>query len=74
MMLTSLSYHYTREYLYESCSVNISIMSLDPLPAEADLVVISVLREQVEVNIVSALGQQSLQILRQDKQMSDEGG
>ena len=70
MMLTSLTYHYTREYLYESCSVNRYIQypscprSSDPLPAEADLVVVSVLREQVEVNIVSALGQQRLQILR----------
>ena len=67
MMLTSLTYHYTREYLYESCSVNSYPSyprSSDPLAAEADLVVVSVLREQVEVNIVSALGQQTLQILR----------
>ena len=36
----------------------------DSLPAETDLIVISVFRKQVEVNIVSALGQQRLQILR----------
>ena len=65
-MLTSLTYHYTREYLYrtnESCSFHIS----DSLPAEADFIVVSVLRKEVEVNIVSALGQQSLQILTRDK-------
>ena len=36
----------------------------DSLPAKTDLIVISVFRKQVEVNIVSALGQQRLQILR----------
>lgn len=36
----------------------------DPLPAEADLVVISVFGEEVEVNIVSSLGQHTLQILK----------
>ena len=36
----------------------------DSLTAETDLIVISVFRKQVEVNIVSALGQQRLQILR----------
>ena len=35
----------------------------DSLPTETDLIVISVFRKQVEVNIVSALGQQRLQIL-----------
>ena len=40
----------------------------DPLPAEADLVVISVLGEEVEVNIVSSLGQHTLQILKNKKE------
>mgnify|MGYP006975532334 CR=1 FL=1 len=69
MMLTSLTYHYTREYLNstnESCSVKVCMSPhvSDSLPAEADFIVVSVLGEEVEVNIVSALGQQSLQILR----------
>ena len=38
----------------------------DPLPAEADFIVVSMLWEEVEVNIVSALGQQSLQVLNRE--------
>ena len=35
------------------------------LPAEADLVVVAVVREEVEVNIIRPLRQQRLQILKQ---------
>ena len=40
-------------------------MSSHPLPAEADLVVVAVVGEEVEVNIISPLRQQRLQILKQ---------
>ena len=38
----------------------------DPLPTEAHFIVIPVLREEVEVNVVSALGQEGLQVLKHD--------
>ena len=40
-------------------------MSSHPLPAEADLVVVAVVGEEVEVNIIRPLRQQGLQILKQ---------
>ena len=40
-------------------------VSSHPLPAEADLVVVAVVGEEVEVNIISPLRQQRLQILKQ---------
>ena len=40
-------------------------VSSHPLPAEADLVVVSVVGEEVEVNIIRPLRQQRLQILKQ---------
>ena len=38
----------------------------DPLPTEAHFIVIPVLREEVEVNVVSALGQEGLQVLKRE--------
>ena len=40
-------------------------VSSHTLPAEADLVVVAVVGEEVEVNIISPLRQQGLQILKQ---------
>ena len=40
-------------------------VSSHTLPAEADLVVVAVVGEEVEVNIIRPLSQQRLQILKQ---------
>ena len=45
--------------------LGLALTKLDPLPTEADLVVVRVVWEQVEVNVVGLLGEQRLQVLHQ---------